>query len=412
MSQPPMKINTIYHSVDKSIKERKNDLHHTNFSRDDVHHPFIKEREIVRAMNYAKINRMMAKPFVDYLSYHKEGINMMAKHPHLPIFITASFDNEVIVSDIENRKKLNLFTFDCQIRGVGIDFNNSQYVGIKKIVKRLEDDVVYDCNSGVNNLCVDEQLCVSTSKNVQIFDLNRTEAKQILKYESTHKVSTNSSFDHLIGFADEKKTYVADLRTNKVVNEFQIGSKTNDISFNPSEGYKMCTANEDMNGYVHDLRHTERPSNILRGSIGALTTIRFSPDGSEICTGSYDQTIRIFKSSDRKSRDVYYNKRMHNIFGLEYTNDGEFIVSASDDGSIRIWKAEASKKSGTISRQEKQTYAYGQQLLDKYSEISEVDRINKHRFLPKLLKIKKKEQHEHYEAQKRKEAKRKQYYED
>ncbi|KAF9764750.1 DDB1- and CUL4-associated factor 13 [Nosema granulosis] len=405
-----MKINTIYHSIDKSTKERKNDLHHTNFSRNDVHHPFIKEREVVRAMNYAKINRMMAKPFVDYMSFHKEGINMMAKHPHMPIFITASFDNEVIISDIENRTKVHSYSLDSHIKGVGIDVHGGRYLGLKKTVKKLDDgNVVYDCGCGVLNLCVDEQLYVSTSRNVQIFDLERAIPKQRFEYEYTHKVSSNPSFGHLIGFADEKKTYIADLRSNKIVNEFQIGTKTNDIAFNPAEGFKLCTANEDMNGYVHDLRHTDRPSNILRGSIGALTTIRYSPTGQEICTGSYDQTIRIFKANERKSRDVYYNKRMHNIFGLEYTNDGDYIVSGSDDGSIRIWRAEASKKDGTVTKQEKNVYAYGQQLLDKYSEIAEVDRINKHRFLPKQLKIKKKQQHEHYEALKRKEAKRKDF---
>ncbi|EOB14200.1 WD repeat and SOF domain-containing protein 1 [Nosema bombycis CQ1] len=404
-----MQINTIYHSIEKSNKERKNDLHHTNFSRNDVHHPFIKEREVVRAMNYAKINRMMAKPFVGYLSFHKEGINMMAKHPTMPVFITASFDNEIVVSDLDTRTKLISKSFDAQIKGVGISTNNMSYFGIKKTVRSLEDNFAYDCKASVNNICVNDELYVSTSQNIQIFDFEKPNSKQKLNFKDTQTLSTNPSFTHLLGFADNTKTYVADLRSNKVICEFEIGTRTNSISFSPAEGFMMSTANEDMNGYVHDLRRPDRPVNTLRGSIGALTAIRYNPTGTEICTGSYDKTIRIFRNGERKSRDVYYNKRMHNIYGLEYTNDGEYIVSGSDDGTMRIWRSEASRKTGTLNKQEKNAFAYGQQLIDKYKDIDEVDRINKHRFLPKIVKIKKKEQHEHYEALKRKEARRKDF---
>ena len=38
--------------------------------------------------------------------------------------------------------------------------------------------------------------------------------------------------------------------------------------------------------------------------------VRFSPDGTKIASGSYDKTIRIFKTTEGKSREVYHTKRM------------------------------------------------------------------------------------------------------
>lgn len=74
----------------------------------------------------------------------------------------------------------------------------------------------------------------------------------------------------------------------------------------------------------------------------------YSPTGQEIVTGSYDRTLRIFKSTSGHSREIYHTKRMQRIFAVKYSMDSKYVLSGSDDGNIRLWKADASEKLGPV----------------------------------------------------------------
>ncbi|EQB59866.1 ddb1- and cul4-associated factor 13-like protein [Vairimorpha apis BRL 01] len=397
-----MKINTIYHPPEEYIKERKKDISKSKFSKNPDHHPFIKERELVRAINASKIGRLFAKPFVASLSHHKEGINNMVTHPLKDMILTSSFDDNIILTDIVSRTEVVNLEYKNKVKGIGIDNLDNIYVCNNKQVLRLNDDKMFKNESSVNNICLNIDLFVSTYNSLEIFDTEMGCLKNTIKIENSEKISRNPVFTNLLGFTCNNSVFISDLRLNKTVIEFCLENKTNGLSFSPSDGYFISLANEDANGYIYDLRYNHKPANTLRGHVSAVTCIKYNPQGTEICTGSFDQSIRIFKIDERKSRDIYYNKRMHNITGLEYSKDGQFIISGSDDGSIRIWKAEASKKLGALTKKEKDVMNYSKVLIDKYKNVQEVDRINKHRFVPKLLKNKMKQQHEHHEAEIRK----------
>ena len=81
----------------------------------------------------------------------------------------------------------------------------------------------------------------------------------------------------------------------------------------------------------------------------AVIDIKYSPTGKEFVTGSYDKTLRIFDSHKSKSKDIYHTKRMQRITHVSWTLDNKYIISASDEMNIRIWKAKASEKLGVVS---------------------------------------------------------------
>ena len=107
----------------------------------------------------------------------------------------------------------------------------------------------------------------------------------------------------------------------------------------------------------------------------------YSPTGQEIVTGAYDRSIRIFRASDGHSRDIYHTRRMqryaasrdagersgyptsshasfrppchacthaHSVFCVRFSMDAKYVVSGSDDANLRLWKARASEKLGTV----------------------------------------------------------------
>lgn len=66
---------------------------------DPALHPFEVPREYVRALNATKLERVFAKPFLNSLDGHRDGINCMAKHPKsLSTVLSGACDGEVSCS--------------------------------------------------------------------------------------------------------------------------------------------------------------------------------------------------------------------------------------------------------------------------------------------------------------------------
>jgi WD40 repeat protein len=109
-----------------------------------------------------------------------------------------------------------------------------------------------------------------------------------------------------------------------------------DVLFpNPNMRYKS----------LERLPHSERPRLIgipnlsSMGHEGAVVSLVFSPDSSEVVSCSEDMTIRIWR--------VKYGMQMHPGFSVRnepqclrlaiFSSDGTKIISISDHGTIRVW---------------------------------------------------------------------------
>ena len=62
------------------------------------------------------------------------------------------------------------------------------------------------------------------------------------------------------------------------------------------------------------------------------------------------------------------------------------MLSGSDDGNIRLWRANASDRSGIKSARQKAKLEYDQALVKRYSHMPEIRRIRRHRHVPKTVK--------------------------
>ncbi len=96
------------------------------------------------------------------------------------------------------------------------------------------------------------------------------------------------------------------------------------------------------------MRNLKNCLNIGKDHVSAVLALDYSPTGQELVSGSYDKTVRIFNARDGRSREIYHTKRMQKIFCVSYTMDAKFVLSGSDDGNLRIWKANASDKLGNV----------------------------------------------------------------
>jgi len=76
----------------------------------------------------------------------------------------------------------------------------------------------------------------------------------------------------------------------------------------------------------------------LRGHTGPLVTARFSPDGQKILTASSDGSARIW-SADGEGKPLVFTGHKDAILSACWSPDGKQILTTSADGTARIWNA-------------------------------------------------------------------------
>ena len=66
--------------------------------------------------------------------------------------------------------------------------------------------------------------------------------------------------------------------------------------------------------------------------------------------------------------------------------DAKYIFSGSDDGNVRLWRANASERSTILTARERQKLEYNQQLKEQFKHMPEIRRISRRRHVPKPIK--------------------------
>ena len=77
---------------------------------------------------------------------------------------------------------------------------------------------------------------------------------------------------------------------------------------------------------------------------------------------------------------------VHRVFSVAFTPDTRYLLSGSDDGNVRLWRAEASSRAQVRSARERMKLEYDTALKDRYKHMPEVRRIARHRHIPKVIK--------------------------
>ena len=233
----------------------------------------------------------------------------------------------------------------------------------------------------------------SSSSTINMYDLSRPSNApiQTLHWQSAVDSITSLAFNQvetsiLASTAIDRSIVLYDLRTSSPLSKTTLTLASNAISWNPMEAFNFAVANEDHSVYMFDMRRIDRALNVFKGHVAAVMDVSFDPTGVSLVSAGYDRTIRLWDRSDGQSRDVYHTKRMQRVFAARFTSDSTYVVSGSDDGNIRLWRAHASKTEGVKSAKQRQKLEYDATLIERYKHMPEIRRINRHRHVPKQIK--------------------------
>lgn len=371
-------------------------------------HPFERAREYTRALQATKLERMFAAPFIASLGNgHVDGVYSFAKDPEsLEHFASGSGDGVVKVWDLPSQEEIwhgqaheNIVKGMCWTRDKRL-----LTCGSDRTIKLFDPHntpagsaptATWLGQSAFTGITHHRSLpsFATSSSSISIYDVSRssTTPSQTLGWPTSVETITAVSFNQtetsiLASTATDRAVILYDLRTSSPLHRTVLTLASNAISWNPMEAFNFAVANEDHNIYIFDMRQMKRALNVLRDHVAAVMDVEFSPTGEELVSASYDRTIRLWDRARGHSRDIYHTKRMQRVFAAAWTPDANYVLSGSDDGNVRLWRARASQRQGVKSFRERQKLEYDDALKARYAHMPEIRRIARHRHLPKQVK--------------------------
>ena len=93
---------------------------------------------------------------------------------------------------------------------------------------------------------------------------------------------------------------------------------------------------------------TSKFVDVLPGNPGTVLSMRFSQDGKKLVTASEDGKVRIWSVPDWKLLETLTGHQGP-VRWAEFSPDGQWVVSGGEDKSVRIWSADDGKLVQTLS---------------------------------------------------------------
>ena len=407
------------------------DIRKVHRNRDPKLHPFAKEREYTRALVATKLNKMFAKPFIGALEGHADGIMClctMRTTSNLPM-ISGSADGEVRVWDLQSRDTVwrSQSAHSGFVRGIAPDVDGRSFFscGDDKTVKQwalmapsrgkkiepvrtiLAPSALYD----IDHHWKDAQFATS-GNTLCLWDSERNDP--LLNYKWGADTITSVRFNPaeaclLASTGSDRSVCLYDMRASVPMRKFVMSMKSNCLAWNPQEPFNFTLANEDHNLYTFDMRNLSKALMIHKDHVSAVMSVAYSPTGKEFVSGSYDRTVRIFKTSSGRSREIYHSKRMQRVSTVRFTSDANFVLSGSDDTNVRIWKAQSSKALGVQKGRKQRSERINDAVMKRYAHMPEIRRITNDKPVPKSIKKASKLKHIQMDAERRKHENRKRH---
>jgi WD40 repeat protein/serine/threonine protein kinase len=85
----------------------------------------------------------------------------------------------------------------------------------------------------------------------------------------------------------------------------------------------------------------------LKGHVGHVNSVSFSPDGKRIVSGSGDHTVKLWNAET--GREIRTLKgHTDDVESVSFSSDGNRIVSGSGDNTVKLWNAETGQELLTL----------------------------------------------------------------
>lgn len=348
-------------------------------------------REYQRALNAVKLDKIFAKPFMGSLEGHADVVQAMMKHPRsLSTVISGACDGEVRIWNIPSKHCVrSINAYNGIVRGICAPRHGNYFFTIdnQACIKQWslnldedDEDDEFDPNVPMNTIIgkqmtmsmdhhYNKSIIATCGEKLQLYEESRVDPIQsyVWGVDTIYSVKFNPvETDILAATASDRSITLYDIRQPKPLRKVTQTLRANTVCWNPMEAFHFTSASEDykyfqpfylccvltdcfISLYTFDMRKLSAPLMVHKDHTAAVIDVDYSPTGKEFVSGSYDKSLRIFDVRKGHSRDIYHTKRMQRLTCVKWSADAKYVISASDEMDIRIWKARASEKLGPVS---------------------------------------------------------------
>ncbi len=226
----------------------------------------------------------------------------------------------------------------------------------------------------------DGQRIVTAAKSVQVWEVQSGKLLATLQGHENLVFSAQFSPDaqRVVTASNDKTARVWEAQSGKLLATLQgHENAVAGAQFSP-DGQRVVTASFDKTARVWEAQSGKLLAT-LQGHGGAVRSAQFSPDGQRVVTASDDKTARVWEA---KSGKLLATLQGHEsaVFSAQFSPDGQRVVTASVDRTARVWKVQSGKLLATL--QETGVLVNSPQLPSVEVALRRISNMNSVQFSP------------------------------
>ena len=161
---------------------------------------------------------------------------------------------------------------------------------------------------------------------------------ETMKHEGiVYSVQFSPDGNRIVTASSEGTVKIWDAETGKQIGEtMEHEDFVNSVQFSPDGNY-IVTASGDQTAKIWDAKTGKQMGETMKHE-GIVYSVQFSPDGNYIVTASRDSTVKIWDAKTGKQMGEII-KHEGIVYSVQVSSDGNRIVTASSDNTVKIWYA-------------------------------------------------------------------------
>ncbi|WP_372370901.1 protein kinase [Candidatus Uabimicrobium sp. HlEnr_7] len=328
---------------------------HTDKINDICFSPDGKKLASVSDDGLVKIWDIATKKVITQFEGHNSGIKSVDYSPKGKYLATASSDKTIRIWDVE-RGKANWVLFGHEDVVHEVSYNTSG----NAVATASKDGTVkiWNIATGKANITLEnmnnvrslkyskdsQMLTIAANNDIRLWDISSESMVDILTGHTsavTDIVYSPNGKKLLSGSKDKTlRLWSIPSQPKIALRRGYNNQRINDIDYHPQGKFFATVAND----YIHIWDHkSSKPINVKKFRAGKMTNIEFSNSGQEIATASQNGKITLWRSKDLS---VLHSFSGHNkpITQVKYNKNASLLASCSTDASINLWSIKRQKK--------------------------------------------------------------------